>query len=167
MPTPKGLYREGCDGEHCWTVDGKDIRLADGKELEQKLAERQFLADLHTPESFRSVETVGTLELDDHECHQLLLIRQNGEVIDAFYDVQSGLLRARHTTDERTGGAIRLLATFDDYRRFGGWMLPIRQSYKLTGEPQVLTLTNAEWDATPDAVFEIPAEVKARLALHQ
>jgi hypothetical protein len=105
--------------------------------------------------------------LDGHECYELLLVRQSGEVVDEFYDVQTGLLRARHTTDERTGGGLRLLATFDDYRRFGDWMLAGRQSYKLTGGPQVLTITNAEWDTTPDSVFDMPADVKSRLALHE
>jgi len=76
-------------------------------------------------------------------------------------------LRARHTTDERTGGAVRLVASFDDYRRFDDWQLPVHQSYKLTGGPQVLTITNAQWDITPPAVFDTPAEVKARLAQHQ
>ena len=167
LPTPKGLYREGCDGEHCWKVDIKDIKLAEGKELEQKLLERQFLSDLHAPESFRSIETVGTINLDDHECYQLLLIRQNGEVLDEFYDVRTGLLRGRNTADERTGGAINLLARFEGYRLFGDWRLPTRQSYRLTGDAQVVAITNAEWDTTPAAVFEMPAEVKARLGRSQ
>ena len=33
--TPKGLYREGCDGEHYWREDGKDIGLASGRDLEE------------------------------------------------------------------------------------------------------------------------------------
>jgi len=164
LPTPKGLYREGCDGKHCWRIEGKEINVAAGNDLAQKLAERQFLADLHAPLSFRSLDTLGTITLDGHECYELLLVRQNGEVFEEFYDVQTSLLRARHTTDERTGGALRLLATFDDYHRFGDWMLAARQSYRLTGGPQVLTITNAQWDFTLDSVFDMPAEVKSRLA---
>jgi len=167
LPTPRGLYREGCDGEHCWRVDGKDIRLVEGKELEQQLLERQFLSDLHAPESFRSLETVGTIKLDDYECYQLLLIRQNGEVLDEFYEVGTGLSRGRNTPSGRTGGAITLLARFEDYRRFGDWRIPTRQTYRLTGDAQVVTITSAEWDTTPDSVFDMPAEVKARLAQHQ
>ena len=167
LPTPKGLYREGCDGEHCWRIDGKEIKLAAGNDLAQKLAERQFLAALHAPESLRSLDTLGTITLEGHECYELLMVRQSGEVFVEFYDLQTGLLRARHTNDERTGGSLRLLATFDDYRRFGDWMLPTRQSYKLTGGPQVLTITNAQWDLTPGTVFDMPAEVKARVAPHQ
>ena len=167
LATPKSLYREGCDGEHYWKADGKDINFSGGKELAQKLAERQFLAELHAPEAFRSVETLGRIVLDDHECYELLLVRQNGEVFDEFYDVQTGLLRARRTTDERTGGALKLQAAFEDYRRFGDWMLPARQSYRLSGDPQVVVITNVQWDVTPDSVFEMPAEVKARLAMHK
>jgi hypothetical protein len=165
LPIPKGVFRDGCDGERCWRVEDKEIHLAAGKELAQKLAERQFLAYLHAPEGFRSLETIGTIALDGHDCYELLLVRQSGEVFEEFYDVQTGLLRGRHTTDERTGGTLRLLASFEDYRRFGDWLLAARQSYRLTGGPQVLTITNAEWDAAPDSVFEMPAEVKSRLAL--
>ena len=163
LPIPKGVLREGCDGEHCWRIEGKEINLAAGKELAQKLAERQFLAHLHAPEGFRSLDTVGTITQDGHDCYELLAVRQSGEVFEEFYDVQTGLLRGRHTTDERTGGTLRLLAAFDDYRRFGDWMLASRQSYKLTGGPQVLTITNAQWDIAPGAVFDMPADVKSHL----
>jgi hypothetical protein len=164
LTTPKGLYREGCDGERFWRVEGSEIHFAARKELAQLLAGRGFLAELHAPESFRSLDTLGIIKLNGHECYELLLVRQNGEVFDEFYDVQTGLLRARRTSDERNGGAFKLLATFEDYRRFGGWMLPTRQSYKLVGQPQVIVVTSADWDCVPDAAFEMPAEVKAAWA---
>ncbi|HEY5913718.1 MAG TPA: hypothetical protein VJA21_24280 [Verrucomicrobiae bacterium] len=161
LTTPNGLYREGCDGERFWRAEGSEIHFAAGKELAQLLISRRFLAELHAPESFRSIDTLGIINLDGHECYQLLLVRQNGEVFDEFYDVQTGWLRARRTADERNGGAFKLLADFKDYRRFGGWMLPTRQSYKLVGQPQVVVVTRAEWDTVPDATFEMPPEVKA------
>ena len=167
LPIPKGVYREGCDGEHYWRADGSEIAFATGSYLAQKLAERQFLAELHAPGSFRSLDTLGIINLDGHECYQVLLVRQDGEVLDEFYDVQTGLLRARRTTDERSDGTLKLRATFEDYRRFGDWMLAARQSYKLVGQPQVVTLTNVEWDTAPDAVFDLPADVKSHLPLPQ
>ncbi len=92
----------------------------------------------------------------------MLLVRTNGEMIDEFYDVETGLLRARNTNDERTGGVVKLLATFDDYRRFGDWMESTHNSYRLYGAPQVVTVTNVEWDRVPDTVFVMPADVKSR-----
>ena len=160
LRTPKGVYREGCDGEHFWRMDGSEIHFADGKVLGQLLTSRAFLAELHAPESFRSIDTLGIINLDGRECYQVLLVRQNGEVFDEFYDVQTGWLRARRTADERNGGAFKLLVEFENYRDFGGWMLPMRQSYKLIGQAQVLVLRGAEWDSVPDAAFEMPAEVK-------
>jgi hypothetical protein len=162
LPTPKGLYREGCDGEHYWKADGGDIHFLSGSELVQKLNEIQFLADLHAPEGFRSLETLGSIRLNGHECYQVLLVRTNGEMFDEFYDVETGLLRARHTNDERTGGVVKLLATFDEYRRFGDWMQSTHDSYRLFGAPQVVITTNVEWDSVPDTVFAMPADVKSR-----
>jgi hypothetical protein len=164
LPTPTGLYREGCDGQHYWRADGNNIRFASGSDLEQKLVERNFLAELHKPEAYRSIETLGTISFDDRDCYQLLLVRQNGEVFDEFYDVKTDLLQGRRGTDERTGGALRLQASFGDYRRFGDWMLAARQKYKLSGDGQGFVITNAQWDVAPDSVFEVPADVKARLA---
>jgi hypothetical protein len=42
-------------------------------------------------------------------------------------------------------------------------MLPAHQSYKLAGDPQKLSVTKAEWDTTPDAVFDMPAEVSKEI----
>jgi hypothetical protein len=162
LPTPKGLYREGCDGEHYWKADGGDIHFLSGSELEQKTNEIRFLADLHAPEAFRSLETLGSIRVNGRECYRVLLVRTNGEMFDEFYDVETGLLQARHTNDERTGGAIKLLSTFDDYRRFGDWMLSTRDRYRLFGAPQVVTITDVEWDSVPDSVFVMPADVKSR-----
>jgi hypothetical protein len=159
LPTPKSLYREGCDGDHYWRADGTNISFAAGKDLAQKLLEREFLADLHAPEGFRSMDTLGTLKVDGHECYELLLVRQNGEVFDEFYDVETGFLRERRTDDERSGGALKLLATFEDYRRFGDWMLPAHESHRVAGDPQKVSVTKVEWDTTPDSVFDMPAEV--------
>ena len=128
----------------------------------RRLNEIQFLSDLYAPESFRSLETLGSIRLDGHECYEVLLVRTNGEMFEEFYDVETGLLRARHTNDERTAGSVKLLATFDDYRRFGDWMQSTRDSYRLFGAPQVVTITNVEWDSVPDTVFAMPADVKAR-----
>lgn len=162
LPTPKGLYREGCDGEHYWKADGGDIRFLSGSELTQKTNEIQFLADLYPPGAFRSLETLGSIRLNGRECYQVLLARANGEMFDEFYDVETGFLRARRTNDERTAGAVKLLATFDDYRRFGDWMLSTHDSYRLFNAPQVVTITNVEWDSVPDSVFAMPADVKSR-----
>lgn len=167
LTTPKGLYREGCDGEHYWRMDGKKINFLGASELAQKLADVAFLSELRGPESYRSMETLGIIKLDGHDCYQLLLVRQSGEVLDEFYDVQTGLLRARRTTDERTGGALKLMARFDNYRRFGDWRVPTHQSYKLSGDPQVLVVTDAQWDTVPASAFDMPPEVKARVAAHK
>jgi hypothetical protein len=162
LPVPKGFYREGCDGEHYWKDDVGNIRFLSGSELEQKLNEIHFLADLHAPESFRSVETLGAIRRDGHECYEVLLVRTNGEMFEEFYDVQSGLLRGRQTNDERTDGWVKFLSSFEDYRRFGDWMVATRHSHRFLGAPQVLTITKAEWDCVPDTAFAMPAEVKAK-----
>ena len=160
---PGAMFREGSDGTCCWRADGTNITFASGEYLRQRVAERNFYADLHAPESFRSMETLGTITFEGSDCYQLVLIRPSGEVLDEFYDIKTGQLRGRRTTDQRTGGVYKLTATYGDYHRFGDWMLPARQSFKLLGARQVVTIKTAEWDFVPDTAFNLPADVEAAL----
>ena len=158
---PKGLHRQGCDGQRYWRATGTEVSFATGKDLEQRLAQQDFTTALHAPENFRSTETLGTLNPDGRECFQVLLVRKGGEVFDEFYDAKTGLLRRSRCTFEGSGGALDLVETCDDYRRFGNEMVPARQVYSGPGFTEELTISAVEWDKVPDTVFELPADLKA------
>jgi hypothetical protein len=160
---PTGPHRQGCDGQNYWEANGEHFEFLTGKNLEQKLTQRQFAAELHEPEDFRSIETLGTLTLDGREDHQLLLIRRNGEVFDEFYDVKTGLLHARRYTDMAKGGFLTTLEMYANYRRFGDRLLPAHQTFKAPGVAPTLAISDAEWDKVPDTVFTLPKEAKAAL----
>jgi hypothetical protein len=52
LELPKALHRQGCDGEHYWRATGEEIHFAEAKDLEQRLAQVNFLAELHEPDLF-------------------------------------------------------------------------------------------------------------------
>ena len=160
---PEGLCRQGCDGGRFWRATGTNVSFATGKDLEQRLAKLDFYGMLHAPEAFRSMETLGTLNVDGKTCSEVLLVRKNGEVFDECYDAKTGLLRRERSTYEGTGGNLDLVETCDDYRRFGSEMLPARQVYSGPGFTEEVTILSVEWDKVPETVFELPSDLKAAL----
>ena len=157
----EGLHRQGCDGQRYWRATGTEVKFAAGKDLEQLLAMRDFEAELHGPGSYRSMETLGTIKVDGRTCYQLLLVRKSGEVFDEFYDAETGLLYQRRRADEGNGGSRELLETYDDYRRFGDQMVPVRQVFTALQYREELTISKVEWDNVPETVFEPPSDIKA------
>jgi len=158
---PNGLHRQGCDGRRYWRATGTKVDFATGKDLAQRLAQENFMAELHEPEAFRSMETLGTVQADGRACFQLLLVRKSGEVFNEFYDAETGLLRGSRCTHEASGGGLELVETCTDYRRYGNQMLPARQLYTGPGFTEEVTITNVEWDNVPDTVFQLPPDLKA------
>ena len=156
----EGLYRQGCDGRRFWRATGTNVSFATGKDLEQRLAEQDFAGVLHAPETFRSMETLGTINVDGKACFQVLLVRKNGEVFDEFYNAKTGLLRRQRCTLEASGGGLDMVQTCDDYRRFGNQLVPARQVYSGPGFSEEVTVSTVEWDKVPDTVFELPSDLK-------
>jgi hypothetical protein len=163
VQVPEGLHRQGCDGRRYWRATGTDVKFATGKDLEQLLAMHDFTAELHEPGGYRSMETLGTVKLGGKTCFQVLLVRKNGEVLDEFYDVETGLLHQRRRMDEANGGWLELLETCEGYRRFGNELIPARQVFTGLEHREELTITKVEWDNVPDTVFEPPSDLKVAL----
>ena len=158
---PNGLCRQGCDGGRFWRAMGSEVNFATGKDLEQRLAMQRFAGALHAPEGFRSMETLGAINVDGKTCFQVMLVRKNGEVFDEYYEAETGLLRRHRCAHEGSGGGLDLVQTDDDYRRFGNQMVPARQVYSGPGFTEELTISKVEWDNVPDTVFELPPDLKA------
>jgi hypothetical protein len=158
---PEGLHRQGCDGRRFWRSTGTNVSFATGKDLEQRLNRQDFAVVLHEPGNFRSMETLGTLDMDGKACFQVLLVRKNGEVFDEFYNAKTGLLCRECCTFEGRDGNFDLAETCDDYRHFGNELLPARQVYSGPGFTEELTISAVEWDKVPETVFELPADLKA------
>ena len=102
---PTGLHRQGCDGRRFWRATGTEVSFAAGRDLDQCLALRDFSAVLHEPGAYRSMETLGTVNLDGKTCFQVLLVRKDGEVFDEFYDSETGSCISGAALTKRTATA--------------------------------------------------------------
>jgi hypothetical protein len=160
---PEGLHRQGCDGRRYGRATGTDVKFAAGRDLDQLLAIREFTAELHEPDAYRSVETLGSIKVDGRKCFQVLLTRKGGEVFDEFYDAETGLLHQRRRVDEANGGSRQLLETYRDYRRFGNQLVPAGQVFTALEYREELTISKVEWDNVPETVFNPPPDLKEAL----
>jgi hypothetical protein len=50
---------------------------------------------------------------------------------------------------------------FQDYRDFGGVKMPARTVMNVMGQEMVMTVSEMDTNAVPDAVFALPAEIQA------
>jgi hypothetical protein len=159
-----GSIEEGFDGKVGWSLSPMTgPTLVQGKELEQKRFDSDFLADLHADSRYESMATVEKTDFEGRPCYKLRLVRRGGGEDFEFYEVASGLKAGGVTTRESPMGPIEAKTIETDYRRFGPLLQPTTIRSTAMGLQQVITLTAIEYDAVDPATFEAPAAIKALL----
>ena len=159
-----GVIEEGFDGKVGWSLSPlTGPALVQGKELEQKRFESDFLADLHADSRYESMTTVERLEFDGRPCYKVRLVRTGGGEDIEFYDVKTGLKAGEITTRESPMGPVTATTIESDYRQFGPLLQPGTIKSTAMGVEQVFTVTAIEYDTVAPATFEAPAAIKALL----
>jgi hypothetical protein len=157
-----GSIEEGFDGKIGWTMSPMTgPTLAEGKELEQKRFDADFLADLHLDTRYESMTTVEKLDFEGRPCYKLRLVRRGGGEEFEFYDVETGLKAGGITTRDTPMGPITSTTTEANYRKFGPLLQPTTITSTAMGLNQVITLTAIEYDKVDPAMFAAPAAIKA------
>ena len=87
-----GSIEEGFDGKVGWSLSPlTGPTLVQGKELEQKRFDSDFLADLHSDGRYESMTTMEKTDFEGRSCYKLRLVRRAGGEEFEFYDVETGL----------------------------------------------------------------------------
>jgi len=159
-----GAIEEGFDGKIGWTLSPMlGPSLAQGKELEEKKFEADFLGDLHPETRYESMTTVEKTEFEGRPCYKVRLVRTGAGGLEEFefYDVATGLKAGGISTRESPMGPITGTTSESDYRRFGPLLQATTIKSTAMGVQQVVTLTSVEYDNVDPAVFDAPAAIKA------
>jgi hypothetical protein len=157
-----GALEEGYDGKIGWSLSPMTgPTLTQGKELEQKRFDSDFLSELHTDTRYESMTTLEKTDFEGRPCYKLRLVRRGGGEDIEFYDVETGLKAGTITTRESPMGSITGTSIETDYKKFGPLLQPTTIKQTVMGIQQVITLTSVEYDKVDPAIFDAPAQIKA------
>lgn len=155
--------RTGYDGEVGWSIDPMTgERLLQGGELRQLVDESDFYGDLHAPEKFTSIETVGQVEFDGRQAYELELVHTSGRTVTEYFDVETGRMIGVEGAQESLMGTMNAVTTLGDYQSFGDLMVPTSMLQDLGGLQTIrVTIESVELDNVDPAVFALPPAIEA------
>jgi hypothetical protein len=160
-----GKIENAYDGTVGWSISPiSGPELLKDKQLTEASEEAWFDAPLHTSDRVRSMEVVGRVEFDGHETWKLKVVMPSGNEQFEYFDVTSGLQAGSEMTRTLPQGVVQTMNFTRDYKKFGALMQATTIVQRALGLDQVVTISSIEYDTVPDAVFDIPADVKPLLA---
>ncbi len=163
--TGLGVTRQGFDGKIGWTihpVSGPSVM--EGVQLDQTRLESEYHRELNQAKLFQSIETVELTEFDGIKCYKIKLVPKTGPPLYEFYEVESGLRRGSQRVLIAPQGNEPFTSIETEYKKFGGVMFATKTVQKVKTHEIVIKVDSVEFDKTPDAIFELPAEIKALVA---
>jgi hypothetical protein len=157
-----GEMRSGFTGEVAWSLNPMEgPRIMEGREHAQTAEEAAFESNLRTDELIESATTVERTKLGGRDCLKVKLVWKSGRETHDCYSEETGLLTGSLAQQESSMGSLDTVTLYDDYRDFGGMLMPARVTLQIMGMEQIITISEIRFDAVDDAAFDPPAEIKA------
>jgi hypothetical protein len=157
-----GDVLDGFDGTVGWTINPMTgPMLAQGKELEQKKFDADFLSELRDPSRYESITTIEETTFEGRPVYKLSLKRRGGGEDIEYFDVKTGLKAGGEITRDSPNGPLTLRQVTSDYKKFGALLQPSTLKQSTMGVEQIITVTSIEYDKVDPSVFELPAAIKA------
>ena len=157
-----GAIQVGFDGTTGWSVDPmQGPRVLAGKELDEIREQADPRATGRSPELFSAVQTVADTTMGGEQCFMVKLTWKSGRETFDCYSGSTGLMVGSKSVQQTAMGAIPVVMTYSEYKKFGDFMVPTKMVQSMMGQQQVTTVTAVEVAAVPAAVITMPPEVKA------
>ncbi len=157
-----GEVMQGFDGTTAWAMDpNSGPRVLTGKELSQTVQRADFNADLHDTSSYSAMHTVEKTEFEGRPAYKLHLVRKGGDESFEYFDTETGLILGSTQSMESQMGAITSTMVRQDYKEFGGLLMPMTVVQRMNGAEIVLRTTTVEFDTVKPEVFALPPQIKA------
>jgi hypothetical protein len=151
--SPSVHYEYGFDGQHGWEIPfGAAGRVLEGKALDECREAAKFSLD--EPEDFISMRGLGAASFDGRKCWALKLVRKSGREEIHYYDAANYLLDG--IVRFSAANASWTMATFRDYRDFGGFKFPTWIADRRRQNNYVIRLRSIEVNTVADSVFKLP-----------
>lgn len=166
---PNGRRQGGNNGEVTWAFDSVVGPQVFGPPSPDSAPNFDFHRDLNYFTNYEAVEVVAREDFDGRQCYRVRLLSKGGQETFEFFDVQTGLRAGVSRTIDVRPGRVRYVDVFSDWKEVDGVLVPLRTATRSWGRGRQGQLTmmqsieHVEFDTVDDAVFELPAEVKAAL----
>jgi hypothetical protein len=157
-----GEIRSGFTGDVAWSLNPMEgPRVMDGKERDQAAEESVFESTLRPPALIESAETIERTRIGGRACLKVRVVWKSGRETHDCYSEETGLLVGSLSRQETNMGVLESTTVYDDYRQFGGVLMPARISIQVMGMEQVITIRDVRFDEVGDDAFTPPAEIRA------
>jgi hypothetical protein len=155
------LDRGGYDGETAWSLgpDGK-VDILKGDEVKSVARDADLYYHLHVMDYFKTMDVVGVEEFNGRPCYHLKGINNWGRLNEQFYDEESGLLLGYKFNTAWRGGNGDATQTFEDYKDFGGVLIPTKTVSHDGDALSIFLITSVTYDDVNDSVFALPEAVQ-------
>jgi hypothetical protein len=157
-----GEIRSGYTGAVAWSINPMEgPRILQGAELTQAADEAAFESSLRGADLVKAATTVERTALGGRDCLKVRIDWVSGRTSYDCYSEQTGLLIGTMGTQATGMGEIDAVTLLDDYRDFGGILMPARITIQVMGMEQIITVREVSFEELPDSVFEAPVEIRA------
>jgi hypothetical protein len=157
--------RSGFDGATAWDLDksGK-ASIGTGDIIKTTARDADMYYHLHVMKYFHSMQVVGVEVFNGHPCYHLKGVNNWGKTNEQFYDKETGLLLGYRFNTAWRGGNGDASQTFEDYKDFGGVMMPVTTTSRDGNDVFISTITSVTYDDVADSVFALPEAVRKEKA---
>lgn len=150
----------GFDGSVSWSVGPQGASIDKDTALEAVRRDADLQYPLRQPDYFKKLELAGVTDFEGHHCYWLRGTTHWGKDNNQFYDVQTGLLAGyRFQADDSSPDVT--VATFEDYKNFGGPLVASKLTSRTGDQTQTFTYKSISYEPLADSLFELPEAVKA------
>ncbi len=160
-----GTFETGTNGKIVWErnpVTG--AKLQTGSEKAKMLRTSAFDSDYNWQNYFKSVETVGKVNVKGKPAYKVKMVDKSGNVSHRFFDMESGLVVKMISKVDSQLGEVETETFVSDYRKVGDMLIAFRAVQNVLGQEVDIQLKTIEHNVeVPEDRFELPREVKRLL----
>jgi hypothetical protein len=158
-------FLAGYDGTTAWQIDGSGkVSIAHGEVVKTVARDADMYYHLHLLKYFRSMEVADVREFNGRACYHLKGVNNWGKLNEQFYDKENGLLLGYAFNTAWRGGKGDATETFEDYKEFGGVLLPTKTTSRDGDDVSVDLVESVTFDDVGDSVFTLPGAVRKAMA---
>jgi len=158
-----GQYAEGFSERKGWNAyPGAAPQILKGNMLRERRDDAAFFAWYDTPTFYKSAVCPGEASFEGRTCYAVNLMTQSRREEIHYYDTNSFLLAGIMEFFQTDYGPVLTRTSFDDYREFGGFLLPTRIGWQSDTSSGTIRYSSIELNHVEESALKMPARPVAQ-----